>query len=120
VFLGGLVVYATELKATLAGVPADLLDRVGPVHPDVAVALASGARERCGATWGLATTGVAGPEPQNGIPAGTVYIGLSGSSLVGGSTVRRLDLTGDRLTIRTATVGAALELLASALAFALS
>src|SRR5215470_10980125 len=67
VFRGGLVVYATDLKASLAGVPADLLAERGPVDPDVAVALAAGARERCGATWGLGTTGVAGPEPQEGV-----------------------------------------------------
>ena len=74
VFRGGLVVYATDLKATLAGVPAELLDERGPVDPDVAVALADGARERCGADWGLATTGVAGPDPQDGMAVGTVYV----------------------------------------------
>src|SRR5690349_25168755 len=61
VYRGGLVVYATELKATLAGVPRSLLDERGPVDADVAVALAEGARARCGADWGLSTTGVAGP-----------------------------------------------------------
>ncbi len=110
-FRGGLVVYATDLKATLAGVPAALLERVGPVDPAVAAALALGARERCAATWGLATTGVAGPEPQHGIAAGTVYIALSGPNDV----VRRLELTGDRAAIRTATVAAALHLLSGAL-----
>src|SRR6266704_749499 len=60
-FRGGLVVYATDLKASLAGVPADLLDARGPVDPDVAVELALGARRRCAADWGLSTTGVAGP-----------------------------------------------------------
>ncbi len=69
-----MIVYATDLKATLAGVPADLLADVGPVHPDTAAALASGVRERLGATYGLATTGVAGPDPQAGIEAGTVYV----------------------------------------------
>ena len=53
VFRGGLIVYATDLKATLAGVPADLLAERGPVDPDVAAALARGARERCGARLGL-------------------------------------------------------------------
>jgi nicotinamide-nucleotide amidase len=110
VFRGGLVVYATDLKASLAGVPADLLAQRGPVDPDVAVALAGGARERCRATWGLGTTGVAGPDPQNGVPVGTVYVGCAGP---GPDTrhVRRLDLTGDRATIRRAAVDAALDLL---------
>jgi nicotinamide-nucleotide amidase len=77
VFRGGLIVYATELKAALAGVDATLLAERGPVDADVATALAAGARDRCGSDWGLATTGVAGPTAQNGIPVGTVYIGLS-------------------------------------------
>ena len=67
VFRGGLVVYATDLKATLADVPAELLAAEGPVHPAVATALAVGARRRCGADWGVATTGVAGPDP--GVPS---------------------------------------------------
>ena len=111
VFRGGLVVYATDLKATLAGVPAPLLARHGPVHPLVAAALAAGARQRCAADWGLATTGVAGPDPQDGIEPGTVYVAVDGPT----SRVQRLDLTGDRAAIRAATVAAALTLLASAL-----
>jgi nicotinamide-nucleotide amidase len=112
VFRGGLVVYATDLKASLAGVPADLLAERGPVDPDVAVALAEGARERCGATWGLGTTGVAGPEPQDGVAVGTVYVACSG---VSGPAVRKLELTGGRATIRLAAVDAALDLLVASL-----
>src|SRR3712207_4056080 len=78
VFRGGLVVYATELKHSLAGVPEDLLADRGPVDADVAKALAEGARRRCGADWGLATTGVAGPEPQDGKPVGMVFIAVAG------------------------------------------
>jgi nicotinamide-nucleotide amidase len=114
VFRGGLVVYATDLKTTLAGVPADLLAVRGPVDPDVAAALAAGARERCGATWGLGTTGVAGPEPQNGVPVGTVYVACDGPT-ERARRVRRIDLTGDRATIRRAAVDAALDLLLTAL-----
>jgi nicotinamide-nucleotide amidase len=77
-FRGGLVVYATDLKASLAGVDATLLAERGPVDGDVATALADGVRTRCGSDWGLATTGVAGPTEQNGIPVGTVFIGVSG------------------------------------------
>lgn len=113
VFRGGLIVYATDLKARLAGVPAALLSAHGPVHADVAAALAAGARERCAADWGLATTGVAGPDPQDGVPPGTVYLGLAGPG--GVAQVRRLDLTGDRPAVRSATVAAALALLAEAL-----
>ncbi|MEN3304831.1 MAG: nicotinamide-nucleotide amidase [Micromonosporaceae bacterium] len=112
VFRGGLVVYATDLKAALAGVPEDLLAQRGPVDPDVAGWLATGARQRCGADWGLGTTGVAGPDPQHGIPPGTVYVGLAGPG--GTGAVRRLDLPGDRAAIRRSTVIAALALLAEA------
>jgi nicotinamide-nucleotide amidase len=113
VFRGGLIVYATDLKARLAGVPEALLDAHGPVHADVAAALAAGARERCLADWGLATTGVAGPDPQDGVPPGTVYLGLAGPARV--AETRRLDLSGGRAAVRSAAVTQALELLAGAL-----
>lgn len=112
VFRGGLVVYATDLKASLAGVPERLLAERGPVDPDVALALAAGARERCRADWGLGTTGVAGPEPQDGKPAGTVYVACVGPHA---ATVRELALDGDREAVQQTTVDAALDLLASML-----
>lgn len=105
---GGLVVYATDLKHTLAGVDAALLAEHGAVHPEVARQLAEGARERCGATWGLGLTGVAGPDPQDGVAPGTVHIGLSGPS---GSLVRSLTLGGDRDEVRKSSTTAALTLL---------
>jgi nicotinamide-nucleotide amidase len=108
VFRGGLVVYATDLKSLLAGVPEKLLAERGPVDPDVALALAAGARARCGADWGLATTGVAGPDPQDGKPVGLVYVAVAGPA---GATVRELRLTGTRAEIRTRTVTAVLTLL---------
>ena len=109
VFRGGLVVYATDLKSSLAGVPPGLLAERGPVDPAVARAMAEGARRRCGADWGLATTGVAGPEPQGGVPVGTVHVGLAGPA---GPAVRSFALPGDRAAVRRATVAAALALLA--------
>ncbi|HEY3503634.1 MAG TPA: CinA family protein [Actinocatenispora sp.] len=108
VLRGGLIVYAVDLKASLAGVPEGLLAERGPVDPDVARALARGARERCGATWGLGTTGVAGPESHGGAPAGTVYVGLAGPT---GELAERLALPGDRAAVRAGTVAAALALL---------
>ncbi|MBO0871044.1 MAG: nicotinamide-nucleotide amidohydrolase family protein [Micromonosporaceae bacterium] len=113
VFRGGLVVYATDLKASLAGVPADLLADRGPVDPEVARLLATGARQRCAADWGLATTGVAGPDPQDGVPVGTVYVGIARPD--GSSESDALLLSGDRPSIRRATVTAALTLLGRAL-----
>jgi nicotinamide-nucleotide amidase len=109
---GGLVVYATELKAVLAGVPVPLLAAEGPVSPDVAAALAAGARDRLGATYGLGVTGVAGPDPQGGRAVGTVFVGLAGPER---GAVRELSLSGDRAAIRAGAVAAALELLLTAL-----
>jgi nicotinamide-nucleotide amidase len=108
VFRGGLVVYATDLKHALAGVPEGLLAERGPVDPDVALALAAGARERCAADWGLATTGVAGPDPQDGRPVGRVFVAVAGPP---GAAVRELNLTGSRAGIRTGSVAAVLGLL---------
>ncbi|QQQ75075.1 nicotinamide-nucleotide amidohydrolase family protein [Saccharothrix sp. 6-C] len=105
---GGLVVYATDLKHSLAGVDAALLAEHGAVHPEVARQLAEGARERCGATWGLGLTGVAGPDPQDGVGPGTVHIGLSGPS---GSSVRTLTLGGGRDEVRKSSTMAALTFL---------
>jgi len=112
VFRGGLVVYATDLKHALAGVSEQLLKERGPVDPDVALALAAGARERCGADWGLATTGVAGPEPQDGVPVGLVYIAVSSAA---GSSVQELRLAGSRAEVRTDSVTAVLNLLVAML-----
>jgi nicotinamide-nucleotide amidase len=112
VFKGGMVVYATELKHTLAGVPRPLLDERGPVDPDVALALAEGVRERCGSDWGLATTGVAGPEPQDGKPVGMVFVAAAGPD---GATVQELSLSGTRQDVRIASVTSALSLLVAQL-----
>jgi nicotinamide-nucleotide amidase len=105
---GGLIVYATELKAKLAGVDPELLARTGAVHPDVATQLAAGAKTRCGADWGIGLTGVAGPDPQDGVAPGTVFIGLAGPGVVTGRAFR---FEGGRAAVRAASVAAALDLL---------
>ena len=112
VYRGGMVVYATDLKHTLAGVPEGLLSERGPVDPDVARELATGVRERCGADWGLATTGVAGPEPQDGVPVGLVYVAVAGPD---GATVRELRLKGNRAAVRDGSATAVLTLLVESL-----
>jgi nicotinamide-nucleotide amidase len=61
----------------LLGVPAGLLDEYGAVHPAVAGAMAAGVRQRLGATYGVAVTGVAGPEPQDGRTVGTIFVGVA-------------------------------------------
>lgn len=106
---GAVVAYAADLKVTLVGVPAELIERVGTVHPEVATALADGVRARLGATWGLATTGVAGPGPAEGRAAGTVFVAVAGPS---GTVARELRLKGTRAQVRRDTVGGVLELAA--------
>ncbi len=81
--------------------PAALVDAVGTVDPAVAAAMAEGVRTRLGATWGLATTGVAGPGPAEGKAAGTVHVAVAGPS---GTAGRALRLTGGRAQVRAATV----------------
>jgi nicotinamide-nucleotide amidase len=108
VLRGGVVAYATDLKHTLLGVDAELLAREGAVHPLVAAQMASGVRTRLGAHWGLSTTGVAGPQSQDGHPPGTVFVGLAWPD---GVRTVSLRLLGARAQIRVATVDAALDLL---------
>jgi nicotinamide-nucleotide amidase len=107
-FRGGVVAYAAELKAQLLGVDAGLLARHGPVYAPVAAAMAEGVRGRLGATVGIATTGVAGPGPQDGHPAGTVHIAVS---LDGDTVVRTMGLAGTRDEVRRLTVERVLGLL---------
>jgi nicotinamide-nucleotide amidase len=112
VYRGGVVSYATDLKAQLLDVDAALLDQVGAVHPDVAKAMAEGAARRLGAEYAVATTGVAGPSPQDGKPPGTVFIGVRGPN---GSVAfdAGLDVDGptpiDRETVRRTTTLRALR-----------
>ncbi len=78
VFQGGIVSYSNSVKAGALGVPYDLLDRYGAVSPQVAEAMALGAREALGCDIALSTTGVAGPDPDDrGNPVGLVYLGLA-------------------------------------------
>ena len=111
-FRGSVTAYATALKHEILGVDGGLLAERGAVDPEVARQMAEGVRERLGADWGVATTGVAGPEPQDGQPVGTVYVAVAGPV---GAVVSPLRLTGDRTAIRHASVSAVLELLASEL-----
>ncbi len=104
---GAVVAYGTDVKASMLGVRADLLAREGAVHPEVARQMAMGVCCVLDADVGVATTGVAGPDPQDGQPVGTVFVGVCVRDRL---TVRRLAFSGSRAAIRTATVGAALEL----------
>ena len=105
---GGVVVYATELKTVLAGVPGDLLAAHGPVSAETARALAEGVRERCRSTWGIGLTGVAGPDPVDGHGPGRVYLGVSDGQR---TDVVELDLPGERADVRAGAATAAVTAL---------
>jgi len=104
---GGVVAYATDVKATALGVDRTLLDESGPVDATVAVEMAEGARRVLGADVGVSTTGVAGPDPQDGQPVGTVFVAIA---TPGGAAVTTLRLAGSRDAIRAETVRRALDL----------
>jgi PncC family amidohydrolase len=107
-FRGGVVAYATELTALLLGVDRGMLARHGAVYAPVAAAMAAGVRTRLGATYGVATTGVAGPDPADGQPVGTAHIAVSAAD---DTVVRTIALTGNRHQIRRLSVEHALGLL---------
>lgn len=126
-FRGGVVAYATDVKHEVLDVPGPLLDERGAVDPEVARRMAQGVRLVMRADWGIATTGVAGPDPQDGKPVGLVYVAVAGpepdagsgagspSAAVasGGGPPRALELrlNGGRAAVREGAVLAALRLL---------
>lgn len=119
IYRGGVVSYATDLKATLVGVSDSTLAEHGAVAQLTAVEMALGVASRCDATWGVAVTGVAGPDQQEGHPAGTVFVAVARKPPAIGDwaeqptdsvvCVRELSLQGDRAAIRDQTVRAALR-----------
>ncbi|WP_330335218.1 CinA family protein [Streptomyces sp. NBC_00536] len=111
-FRGSVTAYATELKQRVLGVDAGLLAAHGAVNAQVAEEMAAGVRRVLDASWGISTTGVAGPEPQDGQPVGTVFIAVAGPA---GRKSARLRLNGSRAEIRRESVRTVLELLSSEL-----
>lgn len=105
---GGLVVYSNQAKHDLAGVPLELIDRVGAVSEEVASALAAGARERLHADIGVGITGIAGPGGGSvDKPVGTVHFSVSSAST---SVDRKIRVPGDREAVRARSVTIALHL----------
>jgi nicotinamide-nucleotide amidase len=111
-FRGGVVAYATDVKHRLLDVPADVLHEHGAVSAQTAVAMAAGARTGLSGTYGAATTGVAGPDAQEGKPVGLVHVAVTGP---GGNSARTHRFAGDRAAVRSAAVEAVLSLLLSEL-----
>jgi nicotinamide-nucleotide amidase len=107
-YLGGVVAYATDAKASRLGVDPDLLAAEGPVSEQVAAAMAAGARSAFGADLGLAATGVAGPTEQSGRRVGTLCLGVADAV---GTATKTLTAPGDRTQVRLWTCSVALDLL---------
>jgi nicotinamide-nucleotide amidase len=113
VFLGGMIAYANSAKASLLGVPADVLERHGAVSAETAAAMAAGARTAFGADVAASVTGIAGPGGATAEkPVGLVFAHVETPN---GSAGRRLDLPGDREIIRTRAAAIVLHLLRDAL-----
>lgn len=107
-YVGGVVAYATRVKQELLGVPDAVVAEHGVVSAACATAMAEGVRTALGATWALSTTGVAGPEEQEGHPVGTVFVGVAGPDA---TRALRLSLAGGRAQVQDRTVAEALATL---------
>jgi nicotinamide-nucleotide amidase len=110
-FLGGFVTYSTQQKIDL-GVSAELIQDFGVVSQEVAKAMAEGARARTGADYGIGITGVAGPDPEEDIPPGTVHVAVSGPE---GSFALSMTMNQGRQAVKRRAVTTALLLLRRAL-----
>ncbi|HKU09782.1 MAG TPA: nicotinamide-nucleotide amidohydrolase family protein [Sinomonas sp.] len=109
---GGVVSYASEVKAGILGVSEQLLAEAGSVNPHVAAQMAEGARRVCGADYGVSTTGVAGPDAHDGKPVGTVYVAVAGPER---TETQEFTFEGNRAEIRAAARDAALRALLAGL-----
>jgi nicotinamide-nucleotide amidase len=105
---GAVVAYTADVKSQILGVDDAQIAANGTINAEVARQMAEGIRQRLGATWGVATTGNAGPDSSEGKPVGTVFIAVAGPRT---SAVRELSLSGDRAAIRRSSTAAALSLL---------
>jgi nicotinamide-nucleotide amidase len=106
-FRAGVIAYSNDAKAALLGVPPSMIELNGAVSAEVAEAMAAGMRRIAGSDLALSVTGIAGPDGGTAEkPVGTVYLGLADSS---GGGYQLLRLSGDRLQVRAASAGGALD-----------
>lgn len=106
-FLGGVLAYSDRVKTRMLGVDAALIEQHTAVSAEVAQAMAEGARLRTGATYGVSTTGEAGPESATGAVIGTVFVGFAGPD--GVSEARRFQMPAGRDRVRGFATHAALD-----------
>lgn len=104
VFLGGIIAYSNEVKSEFLGVDSALIEEFSVVSEEVANAMAEGVRKKFGTTWGIATTGIAGPGDFQGIPEGTVWVAIRGPI----NQSIQLQLDSGREAIRTGAISSAI------------
>ena len=105
VFLGGVISYSNQMKKDELGITAADIKKVGVVSEAIAVAMALAIKKRTKSTWAISSTGVAGPGPVDGIPAGTVWIAIAGPKIAQGI---ELSIAGKREIVRLGAVESAL------------
>lgn len=105
---GSIIAYSPEIKVRELSVAQETIDSRGVVSEEVALEMADGIRARMGTTWGIASTGVAGPGAFHEIPAGTVWLAIAGPKR---RESLKLALDGDREDVRRGAVESALGLL---------
>ncbi len=104
IFKGSVTAYQSEVKSSLLKLPVELISEFGVVSEEVAAAMAAGVKDLMGSTWAISTTGVAGPGPADGVPAGTVWVAIDGPI----SQTLQLELSGTREIVRNATIAGAI------------
>ena len=104
IFIGGITAYQPQIKESLLNVPHSLIVDFSIVSEEVAMAMAQGVHGLLGATWAIATTGVAGPGPAEGHSAGTVWVAIYGPI----KQSIQLQIDGEREVVRNATVSSAI------------
>ena len=104
IFRGSVTAYQVEIKNSVLNVPLELISEMGAVSEEVAVSMAAGVKDLMSSTWSISTTGVAGPGPVDGVPAGTVWVAIEGPI----SQTLQLELSGTREIVRNATIAGAI------------
>jgi nicotinamide-nucleotide amidase len=104
IFKGSVTAYQSEVKSSLLKLPVELISEFGVVSEEVAAAMAAGVKDLMSSTWAISTTGVAGPGPADGVPAGTVWVAIDGPI----SQTLQLELSGTREIVRNATIAGAI------------
>ncbi len=113
VFLGGIIAYTNQVKIDFLGVDPELISAHTVVSEEVANAMADGVKEKFGTTWGIATTGIAGPGDYQGIPEGTVWVAIRGPI----NQTLQLQLDSGREAIRTGAISSAIGTFARILSY---